>query len=86
MIWILCGVSRLRILPANITFRISVPSIHAKQVEKMMITKTLGECGGNRTHAAARLGISVRTLQRKLRQYEMDTGRDTGAPLHDSVT
>ena len=26
----------------------------------------------NRTHAANRLGISVRTLQRKLRQYELE--------------
>jgi DNA-binding NtrC family response regulator len=32
----------------------------------------LDQCAGNRTHAAGRLGISVRTLQRKLRQYERD--------------
>jgi two-component system NtrC family response regulator len=58
----------------------AIPSgLTMEQLEKMAITKTLTECGGNRTHAAARLGISVRTLQRKLRQYEMDT-RDTGAP------
>ena len=65
----------------------AIPSgLTMEQLEKMAITKTLNECGGNRTHAAARLGISVRTLQRKLRQYELDGGRDTGAPLHDSVT
>ena len=52
----------------------------SRQLERLAITKTLQECGGNRTHAAARLGISVRTLQRKLRQYEMDGGRDTTAP------
>ncbi len=46
------------------------------QIERMAITKTLSECEGNRTHAAARLGISVRTLQRKLRFYE--TGQEPG--------
>jgi len=47
------------------------------QLERMAITKTLRECNGNRTHAAARLDISVRTLQRKLSQYEKEAGRDT---------
>lgn len=39
-------------------------------IEKLAIAKALDQCTGNRTHAAARLGISVRTLQRKLRQFE----------------
>ncbi len=43
-----------------------------EELEKLAITKALDQCGGNRTHAANRLGISVRTLQRKLRQYEME--------------
>jgi DNA-binding NtrC family response regulator len=43
-----------------------------EQLEKLAIRKTLGECAGNRTHAATRLGISVRTLQRKLKQYDFD--------------
>src|SRR3954454_20171477 len=59
----------------------AIPSgLTMEQLERLAITKTLTECGGNRTHAAARLGISVRTLQRKLRQYEMDGGRDTSTP------
>jgi DNA-binding NtrC family response regulator len=41
-------------------------------LEKMAIAKALDQCAGNRTHAAARLGISVRTLQRKLRQFEKE--------------
>ena len=41
-------------------------------LERLAIGKTLEECQGNRTHAADKLGISVRTLQRKLRQYETD--------------
>ncbi len=40
------------------------------ELERLAITKALDQCGGNRTHAAHRLGISVRTLQRKLRHYE----------------
>ena len=43
-----------------------------EELEKLAITKALDQCGGNRTHAAGRLGISVRTLQRKLRQYELE--------------
>jgi len=51
----------------------TIPSgLTMEQLERMAITKTLEECGGNRTHAATRLAISVRTLQRKLQQYAMD--------------
>ncbi len=41
-------------------------------LERLAIEQALTQCGGNRTHAATRLNISVRTLQRKLRIYEMD--------------
>jgi len=40
-----------------------------KEVEKVMILRTLEETGGNRTHAAMSLGISRRTLQLKLKEY-----------------
>jgi DNA-binding NtrC family response regulator len=43
-----------------------------EELERMAIAKALDQFGGNRTHAAHRLGISVRTLQRKLRQYERE--------------
>ena len=39
------------------------------EMEKGLITKTLGEVDGNRTHAARILGISVRTLRNKLKEY-----------------
>ncbi len=38
-------------------------------VEKDLILTTLDHCLGNRTHAANILGISIRTLRNKLRQY-----------------
>lgn len=38
-------------------------------VEKKTILRTLAECGGHQGRAAQQLGISRRTLQRKLKQY-----------------
>ena len=40
--------------------------------EKLLITRALNECGGNRTRAAEKLGISRRTLLRKLKTYSME--------------
>ena len=45
------------------------PGRSLKEVEKVMILRTLEETGGNRTHAARLLGISRRTLQLKLKEY-----------------
>ena len=39
------------------------------QVEQELILNTLSHCVGNRTHAANILGISIRTLRNKLKQY-----------------
>jgi DNA-binding NtrC family response regulator len=38
-------------------------------VERDLILDTLTHCLGNRTHAANILGISIRTLRNKLREY-----------------
>ena len=61
-------------MPSNLTM---------DELEKLAIAKALEQCGGNRTHAAERLGISVRTLQRKLRHYEQI--ERTGKPAADDV-
>jgi two-component system, response regulator FlrC len=41
-------------------------------MEQDLILNTLNHCLGNRTHAANILGISIRTLRNKLRQYADD--------------
>jgi DNA-binding NtrC family response regulator len=41
------------------------------EMERELIRRTLEHTGGNRTHGAALLGIGVRTLQRKLRVYDL---------------
>jgi DNA-binding NtrC family response regulator len=43
--------------------------ISLQQMEKDLIFRTLREVDGNRTHAAKILGISIRTLRNKLREY-----------------
>jgi two-component system response regulator FlrC len=42
-------------------------------VEQQLIIETLSHCFGNRTHAATILGISIRTLRNKLKEYS-DSG------------
>jgi DNA-binding NtrC family response regulator len=48
-------------------------------VERHLIIDTLSHCLGNRTHAANILGISIRTLRNKVKQY-MDEGYTVPAP------
>ncbi|MDA0711799.1 MAG: hypothetical protein O3B73_16495 [bacterium] len=48
------------------------------EVEKMLIDRTLIETSRNRAKAARMLGISLRTLQRKIKE----TGREEISPLN----
>lgn len=49
------------------------------QVEQQLILDTLSHCLGNRTHAANILGISIRTLRNKLKEYS-EAGVSIPAP------
>ena len=49
------------------------------EMEQELILQTLNHCLGNRTHAANILGISIRTLRNKLKEYS-DSGVDVPAP------
>ena len=42
-----------------------------EEVEKRHIAKVLSDCDGNRTHAAEKLGLNVRTLRNKIKQYSL---------------
>ncbi|MEH2506936.1 DNA-binding NtrC family response regulator [Bradyrhizobium sp. AZCC 1578] len=41
-------------------------------IERELVLQTLASCHGNRTHAARLLGLSVRTMRNKIRQYGTD--------------
>ncbi len=49
------------------------------EVEQTLIIDTLSHCLGNRTHAANILGISIRTLRNKLKEYS-DSGVNVPPP------
>jgi DNA-binding NtrC family response regulator len=65
----------VRDLPAHIResegagAAVSVGSGTLEDLEKQAIAQTLKACGGNRTRAAEQLGISRRTLHRKISEY-----------------
>ncbi len=43
-----------------------------RELEREAILSTLELCDGNRTHASAQLGISIRTLRNRLREYRQE--------------
>jgi DNA-binding NtrC family response regulator len=51
-------------------FEVNLSPITIDEMEKKLIEKTLDDKGGNRTHAAKSLGISIRTLRNKLNEYK----------------
>jgi DNA-binding NtrC family response regulator len=56
------------------------PGTTLEQLERAAVEQSLEQHHGNRTHAAKELGISVRTLQRKLKAWgEMRDGKGDGA-------
>jgi DNA-binding NtrC family response regulator len=46
-------------------------SLTMEQIERQAILEALEKTGGNRTRAAGMLGIGLRTLQRKLKEYRL---------------
>jgi two-component system response regulator FlrC len=71
---------RLKITPVDL-FDLAVESSDSKdlqagqsvgEMERKLIMTTLEQTNGNRTHAAKLLGISLRTLRNKLREYRFE--------------
>ncbi len=55
--------------------KINIPlkaGITVRDMEKKLIVKTLEDVNDNRTHASELLGISIRTLRNKLREYRQE--------------
>lgn len=50
---------------------VSSDNLNVKEVEKQLIIQALRECNGNRTQAAKKIGISRRTLHRKIHEYNI---------------
>lgn len=48
------------------------PDLTVAEAEKQLILRALKECEGNRTGAARKLGLSRRTLHRKLHLYQLE--------------
>jgi DNA-binding NtrC family response regulator len=85
--------------PASFSVPFSKPSsasvgqgavVPLDQLEKQAILHAVDACGGNRTQAARLLGISVRTMRNKLREYGVspvgsDSGSDDGESSADEV-
>ncbi len=46
-----------------------------REVERHLLEKTLEVTGGNRTHAAEMLGVSLRTIRNKIREYGLPPRR-----------
>jgi two-component system response regulator FlrC len=65
--------------PALATNSLQAPSGTIWEMERALILRTLEGHNGNRTHAARTLGISIRTLRNKLREYrELNGGLSLG--------
>jgi two-component system response regulator FlrC len=60
--------------PALATNPMQAPSGTIWEMERALILRTLEGHNGNRTHAARTLGISIRTLRNKLREYRQLNG------------
>jgi DNA-binding NtrC family response regulator len=54
---------------ATVNGQAAADSVSVREMEEQLIFQTLKQVNDNRTQAARRLGISVRTLRNKLKQY-----------------
>ena len=59
----------------------SMPVGNLESMEEQMIIKALERTGGQRTQAAEQLGISRRTLSRKLKEYSINFAPGESSPL-----
>ena len=58
--------------PIKVTAEVPGADELMEDVERKHIEKVLDSCDGNRTHAAKKLGLNVRTLRNKIKQFGLD--------------
>lgn len=66
------------IRPEGLSLDENTPSIAPgsfREMERQLIVETLERVGGNRTRAAKLLGLSVRTIRNRLREYRRGVGK-----------
>jgi DNA-binding NtrC family response regulator len=61
--------------PERAAPEVGSPGLTMEEIERRAILQALERTGGNRTQAAGLLGIGLRTLQRKLKEYRL-AGKD----------
>ena len=61
------------------------PGMTLADFEKLVILQTLKRHSQNRTHTAKALGIGIRTLQRKIKQYGAETDSQQIQPSSPAV-
>ena len=62
--------------PPRVEEPVAGESLTMDEIERQAILEALDKTGGNRTRAAEMLGIGLRTLQRKLKEYRL-AGKDS---------
>lgn len=58
----------------------TLSGLNLEDVERALITNTLRDVGGNRERASQMLGISTRTLYRKIKVYGLSRPSDRVTP------
>ncbi len=61
------------------------PGMTLADFERLVILQTLKRHSQNRTHTAKALGIGIRTLQRKIKQYGAETDLHQDQPSSPAV-
>ena len=69
-----------------VAVRPALPQGNLENMEEQMIIRALEQTGGHRSQAAERLGISRRTLSRKLREYGIGATAGEAAPSLGTIS
>jgi PAS domain S-box-containing protein len=69
-----------------VAVRPALPQGNLENMEEQMIIRALEQTGGHRSQAAERLGISRRTLSRKLREYGIGASASEATPSLGTIS